>query len=1315
MSAVKLGDRVEVIGKEVQGKVAYVGTTQFSSGKWIGLILDEPKGKNDGSVQGKSYFSCEENYGMFVRQTQIKMLGSPSSSPNKRGTTPIRSRENSNLTQRQKSDLARSAKKDLSTPKRQKRDLAKEAEPVPEHMETLKEGVEGSVGSKLAQPRSKLPLPGAGRQPSFTNITRKTADSTPKPEKQPYQRERSFVETNFVQTPRTNNVTQILPDRSSTPGLKSSSSSSATASPSLSTVKLADKMEEKVQALQLQMEINNYKDEIKDLGEKLETLKVKRAQDKEKMKDFEKVVLQNEQLVEFKSRIMESQSTLQKELQKAKHEAREALEARDVHAEEMADLSETVEMATLDKEMAEEKAETLQLELDAAKERVEELTLDLDIIKAEIGDDGKVREEGGVTTFELKALQAQNEKLRDTLVSMRDLSAHEKHEITKLSKDLEEKVTELSSRTKDQEKLSRQVDEMEQTISDLQEQVDAALGAEEMVENLTTKCLDLEDRVTAMLEEKADLEALHDINEEMQENAREVELELREEIDLGQAKVRELKRDKEAAMEVVFDHENTIAKFRTFVSQVQDQNRQLREALEKETSKPVQGDMGVSHEMLDFKKMFAETKAHAKAIDVELRRLDIQEAGTHIKYLIAYMADTFLARGGDYEAIQVLLLIPRLVCKSDILLGQIKEQFKAPETIDASAVLKGHTVDRYVFGTRMIQLLYNLEKTLHQFNHALSTCSVETLLRVGTLHPEMSVHEKGLDFYIDLLHKGQLDENITVNNLEKTLNYFDTIYPMYLQDTKTNCGQFLVDHVKVYLAAVDFLRTEVKRTKIIMDPKSEGTEVGLLMKTLENQLRDLETQVKNIKRRLPQDGTQGPISFPESVGLTLSQCASNLFAVVKVFDVFGKSAMSLAVADPDIGVAGPRLHDALLAAVDAKTEFGDQGIEFTSKSVAMTLTRISVISTAIVNGEYDFDGTRADSTVQPILLRAEEVKAEIKDATGLKYKLEAKDQDIKDLKKLMKAKQEEFSEMTIRKDLLEKKLTDTNRDSDLMVEKLQRKLDDTNNLLKRKEKEFEETMDHLQADIESLEFERGELKDKMKQMSKKALIQGLSKSQMHNLSADGPQSLGPSVPSPVRDSPLLLQQVKDMRAAVNSLQTTQARIQGRDMRERLANLKPIKLPKKLVAENREKEDKGKESGGGELSDLMKRCNAARSDLFSLLSSQEVVDVSRNSGIRRTNIKDVHERELKESALRSEIERLRLETAKLLANKMEGGKVADVNNFGSFPSTSSGRALAEKEYSVVGRVRLGPDQQGAPPIPLVLNLEQLRKIHETVVV
>lgn len=39
----------------------------------------------------------------------------------------------------------------------------------------------------------------------------------------------------------------------------------------------------------------------------------------------------------------------------AKNETREAIDAKERHAEEMSDLSEAVEMATLDKEMAEEK------------------------------------------------------------------------------------------------------------------------------------------------------------------------------------------------------------------------------------------------------------------------------------------------------------------------------------------------------------------------------------------------------------------------------------------------------------------------------------------------------------------------------------------------------------------------------------------------------------------------------------------------------------------------------------------------------------------------------------------------------------------------------------------------------------------------------------------------------------------------------------------------------------------------------------------------------------------------------------------------
>ena len=69
--AFNVNSRVEVIGKGITGTISFIGNTQFAEGKWIGVTLDEPKGKNNGSVQGTEYFKCKDNHGIFVRQTQV--------------------------------------------------------------------------------------------------------------------------------------------------------------------------------------------------------------------------------------------------------------------------------------------------------------------------------------------------------------------------------------------------------------------------------------------------------------------------------------------------------------------------------------------------------------------------------------------------------------------------------------------------------------------------------------------------------------------------------------------------------------------------------------------------------------------------------------------------------------------------------------------------------------------------------------------------------------------------------------------------------------------------------------------------------------------------------------------------------------------------------------------------------------------------------------------------------------------------------------------------------------------------------------------
>jgi len=71
---IKVGARVELTGKELFGTIAYVGMTSFAVGKWVGVVLDEPKGKNSGSIKGQQYFQCDENCGMFVRPTQLRVI-----------------------------------------------------------------------------------------------------------------------------------------------------------------------------------------------------------------------------------------------------------------------------------------------------------------------------------------------------------------------------------------------------------------------------------------------------------------------------------------------------------------------------------------------------------------------------------------------------------------------------------------------------------------------------------------------------------------------------------------------------------------------------------------------------------------------------------------------------------------------------------------------------------------------------------------------------------------------------------------------------------------------------------------------------------------------------------------------------------------------------------------------------------------------------------------------------------------------------------------------------------------------------------------
>uniref|UniRef100_A0A8C9ZKQ1 CAP-Gly domain-containing protein n=1 Tax=Sander lucioperca TaxID=283035 RepID=A0A8C9ZKQ1_SANLU len=84
----QVGEKVWVNGNKA-GYVQFIGGTQFAPGQWAGIVLDEPIGKNDGSVAGVRYFQCEDGKGIFTRPSKLSKTALPEKEANGGQASPV--------------------------------------------------------------------------------------------------------------------------------------------------------------------------------------------------------------------------------------------------------------------------------------------------------------------------------------------------------------------------------------------------------------------------------------------------------------------------------------------------------------------------------------------------------------------------------------------------------------------------------------------------------------------------------------------------------------------------------------------------------------------------------------------------------------------------------------------------------------------------------------------------------------------------------------------------------------------------------------------------------------------------------------------------------------------------------------------------------------------------------------------------------------------------------------------------------------------------------------------------------------------------
>lgn len=72
VSAFSVGQRCAVAPGERRGEIKFVGAVEgLGAGFWVGVQLDEPLGRNDGSYKGVRYFDAPNTFGSFVRPSLV--------------------------------------------------------------------------------------------------------------------------------------------------------------------------------------------------------------------------------------------------------------------------------------------------------------------------------------------------------------------------------------------------------------------------------------------------------------------------------------------------------------------------------------------------------------------------------------------------------------------------------------------------------------------------------------------------------------------------------------------------------------------------------------------------------------------------------------------------------------------------------------------------------------------------------------------------------------------------------------------------------------------------------------------------------------------------------------------------------------------------------------------------------------------------------------------------------------------------------------------------------------------------------------------
>ncbi|KTW31574.1 hypothetical protein T552_00212 [Pneumocystis carinii B80] len=779
-----INDRV-FVGKTL-GTVRYIGQTDFSTGEWIGVELDKPTGKNDGSVKGVKYFECKENYGVFVRVSAVKKaeLGEKERvdedvnecKESKRSGCIALSKRNifqspeglgtasripyiQSLTGQQKIIYTKVPFKESISPCKNKGN------------DVVSEELEGEIktGSRICRPIIGYKIFEEGK------------DNTENNGEEGSRSEESILGGELI----------------SFEGLK-----------------------EPYQDLYKKKEEGGM---IEEMRRELKVLEKKRMEDRDRLKFLEDQLQEKESIEKSRNRLQNKILSLQDEIRDLKLSLRNMENEKAEIEIKFIEVSEMLEVTTLDKEIAEQRVDILESEFSAFKN---EMQNNLD----KRSEDISKKEEDELNEDDL---EEQNKVLKEALIKLHTMTNNQEIEFKNTIKHHQLEIESLKKYKVQYESLKEKLQETENLVDDLRQQVDISSTAEEMLEELTEKNLYLKEKIEQMNITIQDLESLKELNDELEENHLENERQMREELEYKDSILMENTNKITQLKEINSEYELVILRFKELVGNLQRDLENLR--LENQNAKMESTELNIrSKEIMDLnlKLKSSSVKSQATKIEYELKKLEGLEAIEKFKIAQFFLPESYSC---ENSSIMVYFKCRRIAMKSLLLHDIIKE--KISYNISINNILE---IDSLLEAMEINRNLVLLNTIARRFTDFMNICTLLEFDEISSSFSKLDILENMLDTEINILKKNEYCKKEFLGVLKEAVLIFNNLSGVYIKSydgeliSKIESELFLsLSYVENFLKEESILRNlfESDYMKQIIGENSES--ILILIKQLE--------------------------------------------------------------------------------------------------------------------------------------------------------------------------------------------------------------------------------------------------------------------------------------------------------------------------------------------------------------------------------------------------------------------------------------------------------------------------------------------------